>query len=237
VNGSGTVLDQLAYASYGSILSESNAANGDRFKFACGEYDPILGTYRFNARYYGPGDGRFISQDPKGFQAGDSNLYRYTKNGPVNTTDPSGLFSWYGAGNDLDNWLDANLWNPIGGWWNNNSGAVGGGVTGTGIGALSGGAGAAVGVFIIGFITVTPFGGAAVMVIEIGVLVGAASGALNGAIAGSGQNGFVDGAKAAATDWKTYGIPFSNGLLIGLYCYKGHGHLEGGHVDLPWGGW
>ena len=48
VNGSnGTVLDQLVYTSYGSILSESHPENGDRFKFAGGEYDSISGDYRF----------------------------------------------------------------------------------------------------------------------------------------------------------------------------------------------
>jgi hypothetical protein len=35
-----------------------------------------------------PGSGR---GDPLGFDAGDSNLYRYVKNGPTNATDPSGL--------------------------------------------------------------------------------------------------------------------------------------------------
>jgi RHS repeat-associated protein len=95
VNGSnGTVLDQLVYTSYGGIFSESNPANGDRFKFAGGEYDANTEDYRFNARYYGPTVGRFLSEDPKGFTAGDANLYRYSANSPVNITDPSGESWW-----------------------------------------------------------------------------------------------------------------------------------------------
>jgi hypothetical protein len=35
--------------------------------------------------------GRFISQDPIGFAAGDANLYRYVGNKPSNATDPTGL--------------------------------------------------------------------------------------------------------------------------------------------------
>ena len=34
--------------------------------------------------------GRFVSQDPKGFGAGDTNLYRYTQNAPTNNVDTSG---------------------------------------------------------------------------------------------------------------------------------------------------
>ncbi len=40
---------------------------------------------------YDPGIGRWLSEDPIGFEAGDSNLYRYVANNPTNHTDPSGL--------------------------------------------------------------------------------------------------------------------------------------------------
>ncbi len=42
---------------------------------------------------YDPTVGRWLSQDPIGFQAGDPNLYRYVGNSPTNFTDPSGLHS------------------------------------------------------------------------------------------------------------------------------------------------
>ena len=44
----------------------------------------------YRARYYDGWLGRFISQDPIGFSAGDSNLYRYVSNSPISKTDPSG---------------------------------------------------------------------------------------------------------------------------------------------------
>jgi hypothetical protein len=42
------------------------------------------------ARWYDSTTGRWISQDPLGFDAGDSNLYRYVNNRPNDYTDPSG---------------------------------------------------------------------------------------------------------------------------------------------------
>jgi uncharacterized protein RhaS with RHS repeats len=37
--------------------------------------------------------GRFISEDPIGFDGGDVNLYAYAGNNPVNLTDPPGLWT------------------------------------------------------------------------------------------------------------------------------------------------
>jgi len=90
VSSSGSELDHIVYDSFGNILSETNAANGDRFKFAGMEYDSVTGTYYDRRRYYDPQTGRFISQDPKGFGAGDTDLYRYVGNNPANETDPTG---------------------------------------------------------------------------------------------------------------------------------------------------
>ena len=49
------------------------------------------GLYFYRARYYDPAIGRFISEDPIGFDGGDVNLYAYVANDPVNLIDPSGL--------------------------------------------------------------------------------------------------------------------------------------------------
>ena len=45
--------------------------------------------YQYRARYYDPILGRFLSEDPKGFDAG-VNFYAYASNNPVNANDPSG---------------------------------------------------------------------------------------------------------------------------------------------------
>lgn len=44
-----------------------------------------------DARFYDAKTGRFISEDPIGFEGGDVNLYNYVGANPVNRVDPSGL--------------------------------------------------------------------------------------------------------------------------------------------------
>jgi len=92
VGSSGTLLNQLTYDSFGNVTSESNAAVDHRFRYTGRELDEETGLYYYRARYYDPVVGRFISEDPIGFEAGDTNLYRYVGNSPVNATDPEGLY-------------------------------------------------------------------------------------------------------------------------------------------------
>jgi hypothetical protein len=43
VSASGAELDHIVYDSFGNILTETNASNGDRFKFGGMEYDGSIG--------------------------------------------------------------------------------------------------------------------------------------------------------------------------------------------------
>jgi RHS repeat-associated protein len=54
------------------------------------ELDSETGLYYYRARYYDPGVGRFISEDPLEFSVGE-NFYRYVSNRPSLATDPYGL--------------------------------------------------------------------------------------------------------------------------------------------------
>lgn len=54
-------------------------------------YDAETGKHYNWNRYYDPKIGRYISEDPIGFEAGDQNLYRYGYNSPLNGIDPYGL--------------------------------------------------------------------------------------------------------------------------------------------------
>ena len=53
--------------------------------------DEATGLIEAKARWFDPDSGRFTVPDPKGFAAGDANLYRYVGNGPGNAVDPDGL--------------------------------------------------------------------------------------------------------------------------------------------------
>jgi RHS repeat-associated protein len=92
-DGSGNVLDSITYDTFGNIIAETHSTSGDRFKYTSREWDSEIGQYFYRARYYSPSDGRFESEDPSGFSAGDTNLYRYTKNAPTVGSDPTGQSS------------------------------------------------------------------------------------------------------------------------------------------------
>ncbi len=85
----GTIDNALTYDSYGNVLTQTGT--GDRFKFTGREWDGEVGLQFNRARYYDPAIGRWVSEDPIVFEAGDSNLYRYVGNQPVAFNDPTGL--------------------------------------------------------------------------------------------------------------------------------------------------
>ena len=100
-SSAGAVIDHVVYDTYGNIVTETNSANGDRFKYIGMEYDAAIGLYYDHARFYDPAAARFIKQDPLGMAAGDPNLYRYVGNSPTNMVDGSGLIAIAQGNTDL----------------------------------------------------------------------------------------------------------------------------------------
>jgi RHS repeat-associated protein len=90
----GNVVDQRTFDSFGRLLSQSNPAVSFRYGYTGRELDLESGLDYYRARYYDSAVGRFVSVDPMGFGAGDTNLYRYVGNSSTNATDPSGMISW-----------------------------------------------------------------------------------------------------------------------------------------------
>jgi RHS repeat-associated protein len=91
LDGNGTILNHVSYDSFGKVVSQSDAGVEFRYGFTGREQDNETGLDYYRARYYDSAVGRFISEDPIGFRAGDTNLTRYVGNNPVNWVDPSGL--------------------------------------------------------------------------------------------------------------------------------------------------
>lgn len=87
-DGNGNPVQKYAYDSFGGVTPSTNFVNS--YTYTGREWDKETGLYYYRARYYDPMEGKFISKDPIDFKGGDSNLYGYTKNNPINFSDPTG---------------------------------------------------------------------------------------------------------------------------------------------------
>jgi RHS repeat-associated protein len=87
-NSSGQIATQYAYTP-GGATTQSGAATANTFEFEGAQSD-TTGWYLLGARYYNTSSESFSSQDPIGFASGETNLYRFAYNDPVDLTDPSG---------------------------------------------------------------------------------------------------------------------------------------------------
>jgi RHS repeat-associated protein len=98
----GKVVEHRQYDAYGRILrrttspvagSPVTAGVGIDFGYAGRPLEERTGLSDNRARWYEPGTGRFVNEDPSGFKGGDANLFRYVGNDPLNRIDPSGLMA------------------------------------------------------------------------------------------------------------------------------------------------
>ena len=83
-----TVVEQYDYDSFGNLTNPPTT--GNPYTYTSREYDPETGLLFYRARYYDPKVGRFLQQDPKGFDGGDVNFYAYVAGNPINAVDPMG---------------------------------------------------------------------------------------------------------------------------------------------------
>ncbi|HAU3358371.1 TPA: hypothetical protein JDL67_000955 [Salmonella enterica subsp. salamae] len=85
-----TVAWHAEYDEWGNLLGEENPEHLEQLIRLPGQqYDEESGLHYNRHRYYNPGQGRYITQDPAGLEGG-WNLYAYPLN-PVTDTDPLGL--------------------------------------------------------------------------------------------------------------------------------------------------
>ena len=86
----GEVAQQLDYDAWGQVTEDSRPGF-QPFGFAGGLHDPDTQLTRFGVRDYDAETGRWTAKDPILFDGGDSNLYGYVLQDPVNGIDPEGL--------------------------------------------------------------------------------------------------------------------------------------------------
>ena len=87
----GTLGEHYTYDSYGNVKSGDTSLT--RYLYTSREFDADTGLQYNRARWYDPAVGKWISEDPLGFTAGDANVSRYVGNGTLEATDPTGAVS------------------------------------------------------------------------------------------------------------------------------------------------
>ena len=97
----GNTVWSATYDAFGQATVAPNSTITSNLRFPGQYYDEETGLHYNWHRYYDPTSGRYIQTDPLGFAAGDTNLYRYVANSPVNAIDPRGLYcdGWQIASN------------------------------------------------------------------------------------------------------------------------------------------
>lgn len=91
---SGNVVKRIDYDSFGNIINDTAPSFEIPFAFAGGLYDQDTGLVRFGYRDYDPDISRWTAKDPILFGGGDTDLYGYCLNNPINDVDPEGQFVW-----------------------------------------------------------------------------------------------------------------------------------------------
>jgi RHS repeat-associated protein len=141
-DASGNAVKRIDYDSFGNIINDTNPSFEIPLGFAGGLHDRDTGLVRFGLRDYAPDIGRWTAKDPILFAGGDTDLYGYCLNNPVNLVDDDGLLLGSALGHISTAWGGATAAGP---------GALVGGVVGGTIGgAMFGVPGAIIGGSIVG---------------------------------------------------------------------------------------
>ncbi|MEO8134315.1 MAG: RHS repeat-associated core domain-containing protein [Betaproteobacteria bacterium] len=111
-SANGAIAQRLDYDPFGSVTSDT-APGFQPFGFAGGLYDTDTKLIRYGARDYDPETGRWTTKDPIFFAGGDTNLYAYATNDPVNRHDSNGLDGPGDGGVCLGPPPDLNLGKPL----------------------------------------------------------------------------------------------------------------------------
>jgi RHS repeat-associated protein len=89
VDNTAAVQGEYTYEPFGATTATGTL--GANTLTYTGREDDETGLKYYRARYYDPHGQRFVSEDPIGLWAGDTNRYVYVRNNPMHWTDPEGL--------------------------------------------------------------------------------------------------------------------------------------------------
>jgi RHS repeat-associated protein len=95
-SGATSVANHRVFSAFGEIMSQTNPQASQAATVHCllaytgRPLDVASGLQNNLNRWYDDGTGRWISEDPIAFHAGDGNLYRYVRNSPMISVDPTG---------------------------------------------------------------------------------------------------------------------------------------------------
>ena len=109
-----TIANHKVYEAFGKVHSESGPTVDTAFGYTGRYFDDDAGLQWNLNRWYDPNVGRWLSEDPIGFAAGDPNLYRYVGNSVGSTIDSNGL-----AG---DGYTGPTIQADTSSWWNRTKG-------------------------------------------------------------------------------------------------------------------
>ena len=93
IDDGGTVAVAYEYDAFGNTTIRTGEAFDNEICYTGQVYDKETGLYYYNARFYDPEGGRFLTQDTyrgEQIEPGTWHLYVYCANNPVNYVDPSG---------------------------------------------------------------------------------------------------------------------------------------------------
>ena len=83
LNSASAIVDQIAYNSYGAVVSETNPAANFLFGFDGLVIDHDSGLQFDGTNYYNPRIGRYVRENALSSGIGDANLYRFNGNNPL----------------------------------------------------------------------------------------------------------------------------------------------------------
>lgn len=94
VNDAGVLQNHKSYDAFGNVTAETNTVVDTAFGFTGKLFDDATAQQWNLNRWYDAKVGRWLTEDPIGFEGGDINLFRYVSNEVTYAIDPTGEIAW-----------------------------------------------------------------------------------------------------------------------------------------------